>query len=146
MSNNYNSASFNVPMTAEESTLFRQCLDVISNESDDDAPAEFRAAFASYGDFLEIFDDADFPELGLDHCELPDEDGDAWLAGHDMAVDNVANLLWAVCKSALPFAFGYAYHCSKLRVDEFGGGAMFMTEEGVTGTSTHEMVRRAMAA
>lgn len=146
MANNYVSTSFVVPATEAEKILFTQCLDVIDREESDEShyaaePEEFRAAFASCEDFTNLFD-ADWLNLGCEHVEIR-EDG-IWMAGDDCHPENMAVLIQAVCKSVLPFAFGYAYTSSKFRLDEFGGGYMLMTKDGISGSGTYEMMYEAV--
>ena len=48
------------------------------------------------------------------------------------------------CPSALPTGFCYAYGCSKLRPDEFGGGFVLVTEDDIVFRGTQEGLASAL--
>lgn len=61
--------------------------------------------------------------------------------GDQFGVEQVAHLLFACAKSALPLGFQYAYTCDRLRHDEFGGGAVVITQAGIRYHSTSDILR-----
>jgi hypothetical protein len=66
-------------------------------------------------------------------------------SGEQFGIEQIANLLFACAKSALLIGFEYAYTCDKLRNDEFGGGAVIITTDGINYHSTQTIVRDAMS-
>ena len=63
-------------------------------------------------------------------------------SGDQFGVDQVAQLLFLAAKSALPCGFEYAMDCDKLRLGEFGGGCVAITDAGVTFSGTSRMLDR----
>lgn len=96
--------------------------------------AQFQAAFPKGADgdpFFELtslFDDPTWPTIGcdLETRATPERPGhfQLWVNGDDVRPFDLAALLQRVCPSALPFRFGWAYTCSRHRLDAFGGGYM----------------------
>lgn len=99
----------------------------------------FRALFPADGQdrpfarFLTLFDDETYPSHGADFTVVPDpaNDGGAILEVSGDQVDPVtlARLLQKILPSALPFRFGWAELCSRLRFDDFGGGFLEVTAD-----------------
>ena len=58
--------------------------------------------------------------------------------------ETLANIVQATCPSALPTGFCYAYGCSKLRPDEFGGGFVLITDDAVVFRGTQEGLHSAL--
>lgn len=164
MANNYIHAAFAVTVTASEAQLIasveaamaaidQDLLGEARQEAYDNLGPAFAAAFPSIGDdpfsgLMPIFPDEDFPCLD---ATIIIEDGpdDATkvvnFSGEQFGIEQIANLLFACAKSALPIGFEYAYTCDKLRNDEFGGGAVIITTDGINYHSTHTIVRDAMS-
>lgn len=164
MANNYLQAAFAVIVTVPEAQLIaavETALAAIAQEPDD---AERRAVFDALGPtfaaafpptdddpfagLLAIFPDATFPYLDADISIEDGTDGTKTVSfsGDQFGIEQVANLLFACAKSALPIGFEYAYTCDRLRHDEFGGGAVVITESGVRYRSTADIVREALQA
>lgn len=164
MANNYIYAAFAVTITASEAELIAAAETAI-DAMDEDLQGEdrreaynalgpaFAEAFPPISDdpfsgFMPIFPDKDFPCLD---ATITIEDGQdhttrvVTFSGDQFGIEQVANLLFACAKSALPIGFEYAYTCDKLRADEFGGGAVIITADGVDYHSTHTIVREALS-
>ena len=167
MANTYIQAAFAVTMSAADAALLgkaEEAIDVLDlHDGDSDDPA-LTAAFAALGDgfaavfppqdgdpfasFIALFDDPDFAYLNAEiSFGEADDDGNvtAFISGAQINVDNIAQLLFHCAKSALPCGFQYAWTCDKLRIDEFGGGAVAITEAGVEYFSTSEILAKALA-
>ena len=166
MSNSYVKAAFAVRMSARDAALIAaaECATAIldSNATEDQfkvAYAELGPGFAErfppgkddpFAGFLEIFDDPDFPYLDCDiEIGEPEADGmcEVIFAGEQFGVEQVAELLFRAAKSALPCGFAYAYacDCDKLRLGEFEGGCVAITEDGITYHSTSRHLERLLA-
>lgn len=165
MANNYIHAAFAVTVTASEAKLIaavETAIDAIEEGLQGEARRKaydalgpvFADAFPPISDdpfsgLMPIFPDEDFPYLD---ATITIEDGhdDATttvtFSGDQFGIEQVANLLFACAKSALPIGFEYAYTCDKLRNDEFGGGAVIIKPDGIDYHSTHTIVRDAIGA
>lgn len=165
MANNYIHAAFAVTVTASEAALIaaaETAIDAIEEDLQGEGRREayealgpaFADAFPPLSDdpfsgFMPIFPDKDFPCLdatitigdGQDHTTRV-----VTFSGDQFGIEQVANLLFACAKSALPIAFEYAYTCDKLRNDEFGGGAVIIKADGIDYHSTHAIVSNALSA
>jgi len=163
MANNYLSSSFILEMTAEDAELVRLAQDasVILEFYAGDSPRDieykklgprFAALFPpkdgdDFGSFLDLFDDPDFPSFDCSivisevdaegHCKVS-------FSGNQFGVDQVANLIFTACKSALPCAFSWAHTCDALRPDEFGGGCVIITDAGIDFHSTTGIIGRVL--
>ena len=167
MANSYVQAAFAVTMTLADAELIgkaEDALDILElHERGCDDPA-LAAAFAALGDtfaavfpprdgrpfagFLALFEDPDYPYLNADiSIGEADENGlvTVFFSGDQINVDNVAELIFRCAKSALPCGFQYAWTCDKLRIDEFGGAAVAITEQGVEYYSTSHILDRALS-
>ena len=156
MSNSFTKAAFALLMSREDAALLREAekaVDLLdTNVEDADLAAayetldeRFRAVFPPKGDsrfesFLELFDDRNFPYLDA-HIDIEDaEIADhvrVTFSGDQFGIDQVANLIFRACKSALPCGFSWSYDCDRLRVGEFsarhvgpapGGGHLIRVE------------------
>lgn len=163
MSNTYVKAAFAVTMSRADAAIIRDAetaCEIIedADENVDLAPAyeclssPFKNAFPAregnpFAGFFEIFDDPVYPTLD---CEieygLPDAMGmcEVMFRGDQFGVEQVAQLLFTACKSALPCAFEFTYDCDRLRIGEFGGGAAIISDAGVTFHNTATMIQAAM--
>lgn len=163
MANNYLSSSFILEMTAEDAEMVRLAQDasVILEFYAGDSPRDIEykklgPRFAAllppkdgddFGSFLDLFDDRDFPSFDCSivisevdaegHCKVS-------FSGNQFGVDQVANLIFTACKSALPCAFSWAHTCDALRPDEFGGGCVIITEAGIDFHSTTGIIGRVL--
>jgi hypothetical protein len=163
MANNYLSSSFILEMTAEDAEMVRLAQDasVILEFYAGDSPRDieykklgprFAALFPpkdgdDFGSFLDLFDDPDFPSFDCSivisevdaegHCKVS-------FSGNQFGVDQVANLIFTACKSALPCAFSWAHTCDALRPDEFGGGCAIITDAGIDFHSTTGIIGRVL--
>jgi hypothetical protein len=163
MANNYLSSSFILEMTAEDAEMVRLAQDasVILEFYAGDSPRDieykklgprFAALFPpqdgdDFGSFLDLFDDPDFPSFDCSivisevdaegHCKVS-------FSGNQFGVDQVANLIFTACKSAIPCAFSWAHTCDALRPDEFGGGCVIITEAGIDFHSTTGIIGRVL--
>lgn len=165
MANNYIQAAFAVTVTASEAQLIagvetaieaidQDLLGEARQEAYDNLGPAFATVFPPIGDdpfsgLMPIFPDEDFPCLDATII-IQDGPDDATkvvtFSGEQFGIEQIANLLFACAKSALPIGFEYASTCDKLRNDEFGGGAVIITTDGINYHSTHTIVRDAMSA
>lgn len=165
MANNYIHAAFAVTITASEAELIAAAETAIDAIEEDLQGEDRREAYNALGPafadafpptsddpfsgFMPIFPDKDFPCLD---ATITIEDGQdhttrvVTFSGDQFGIEQVANLLFACAKSALPIGFEYAYTCDKLRNDEFGGGAVIIKADGIDYHSTHAIVSNALSA
>ncbi len=165
MANSYTKAAFGLTVTAAEAALLGKAIEAAAwlEDGDDDAHAraarfaalgaDFAATFPAsdedaFDGFLALFDDADYPSLGCD-IEIGEADaaGQAavYFSGEQLDVGVAAELLFRICRSALPFGFDYAFDCDRLRAGEFGGGYVLVTESHVHFNTTATLLDRALA-
>lgn len=164
MANHYLTAAFTLRMRAVDAEMIplaEEASAILSNAFEDD---DLKAAYAalgdrfaalfpaegasSFGSFLKLFDDPEFPTFDCDiTIGAPDEDGwcEVYFCGQQFGVQAVAQLIFTACKSALPCAFSWAFTCDRLRPGEFGGGCVVMTEAGIEFHSTNGIIDRAIA-
>lgn len=164
MSNSYTKAAFSLLVTPAEATVLTlavRAVDILDTTGDDADLAlaydglgtAFHAAFPPKGascfeTFLALFDDWHFPYLDARiEIEADGENGlsRATFSGEQFGVEQVANLIFAVCKSALPCGFSWSQDCDRLRVGEFGGGCVIITAAGPVFHSTTQILDRALA-
>jgi len=154
MADYYTQTSFAIEVSAAEAALIQEIdplLRAIADGFETAAQAEavyeatslqFQAAFPKGADgdpFFELtrlFDDPTWPAVGcdLEVQAIPERPGhyQLWVHGDDARPFDLAALLQSVCPSALPFRFGWAYTCSRHRLDAFGGGYMEVAAGGIT--------------
>jgi hypothetical protein len=165
MANTYVKAAFTIFMSRQDASIIRdaeKACEIINAAGGaiDLAPdydrlgLPFRNAFPArdgnpFGAFFAIFDDPVYPMFDCDIAYgLPDATGtcEVTFCGDQFGVEQVAMLLFAGCKSALPCAFEYAYDCDRLNIGEFGGGAAVITAQGVTHYATARLIHQALTA
>ena len=164
MANTFIKASFVIALTLIEADLLHKCCETARKLADREIPDDERAAhFASLGPdftaafppsnedpfsgFLAIFDDPEFPHLDCT-VVLDDPDGErqnATIFGDQINVELIAQLIFRLCKSALPFGFEYTLDCDGLRPGQFGGGLVIITKDGIEHGGTSTMLDRALA-
>ena len=154
MADYYCQTSFAIAISADEAALLSEIdplLRVLGDGFKTAAEAEaaytdtssaFQAMFpkGDHGDpFAELtvlFNDPTWPTLGVDldirtNADHP-ETVSLYVSGDDARPIDLAALLQRVCPTALPFRFGWAYTCSRPRLDAFGGGYMEVSADGIT--------------
>ena len=163
MSNTYTKAAFQLLMSREDAALLRtaqRAVDIIdTNSADADLAAaydtlgeRFHAVFPPegphrFGSFLRLFDDWHFPYLDalIDVEEdAAEADVKVTFTGEQFGVTQMAELIFAGCKSALPCGFAWCHGADRLRVGEFGGGCVVITEAGVTYHNTSDILADAL--
>lgn len=159
MANNYLSSSFVLEMTAEDAEMVKLAQDASYYASDTPRDIDYKKLgprFAAvfphkdgedFGSFLDLFDDPTFPTFDCDiKIEQPNDEGRCLVSfsGNQFGVDQVANLIFTACKSALPCAFSWAHTCDALRPDEFGGGCVIITDAGIDFHSTTGIMSRVL--
>jgi hypothetical protein len=162
MSNSFTKAAFALLMSREDAALLREAekaadlLDTNGNDAElatayETLDERFRAIFPPKGEsnfdtFLDLFEDRDFPYLDA-RIEIEDaESADhvrVTFSGDQFGVDQIANLIFRACKSALPCGFSWSYDCDRLRVGEFGGGCVVITAAGIQWHSTQAILEHA---
>lgn len=165
MANNYLTAAFAVRVTTSEARLIAAVETAIEaidaglegeerRKAFDELGPEFAATFPAgtddpFSGVMAIFPDKEFPSIDAHVTIEASADTDGAIvsfSGEQFGIEQVANLLFACAKSALPTGFEYAYTCDKLRNDEFGGGAVIITAGGIDYHSTNTIVRDALSS
>ncbi|WP_298277245.1 MULTISPECIES: hypothetical protein [Alphaproteobacteria] len=162
MSNSYLKAAFALLMSREDAALLREAekaVDLLdTNGTDDELAAaydtldeRFRAVFPPKGDnrfesFLELFEDWNFPYLDA-RIAIEDVEGEdnvrVTFTGDQFGVDQVAKLIFRACKSALPCGFAWSHDSDRLKVGDFGGGCVVITDAGIQWHTTQGILERA---
>jgi hypothetical protein len=164
MSNSYTKAAFALAVTIAEADMLDRVIravELIGDASigiDDlerqyrDLGADFAALFPQTEDrpfdgLLNLFADGNFPSLDFDiEIGEPDDAGHVIIifSGQQFDVETAASLIQRCARSALPFGFEYALDCDRLRVGEFGGGYVAITESAKEYGHTAPMLDRAI--
>lgn len=166
MANSYTKACFTIDVSIDEADALAAVDDAVAALEDAKAdetvdlaaryaqlcPA-FRAAFPveaedPFASFRRIFADLNYPVLDFDIDEAEREiDGRVRFvfAGQEFGIEEAANIIFAVCKSALPFGFEYALDCDRLRIDEFGGGYVVIAADGISYHGSRRGLDRALS-
>jgi len=151
MADYYTQTSFAVHVDAREADILPEIDEVIDLirdgfETTGEAIAawqacseRFRALFpaddteAPFARFTALFNDETYPCHGAEFITEPDPGrGDGiilYVSGDGVDPFALARLLQKTLPSALPFRFGWAETCSRMRVDDFGGGFIEVTAE-----------------
>jgi hypothetical protein len=94
---------------------------------------------------LPDFEDGDPVGFDYDFYDT-DQDRSLWLQSSDWGnVYQIAHLMQKFLKAFRPresWALTYATTCSKPRLGEFGGGAMFVTADRIRWHNAHESIER----
>jgi hypothetical protein len=113
----------------DEMTAWQDCSERFRQMFPADDPAK---AFAR---FTALFNDETYPSHGADIEISPDPEhvGGTVLYASGDGVDPfaLAALIQKVLPSALPFRFGWAETCSRMRIDAFGGGFIEVQAERI---------------
>ena len=119
---------------------------------DDDAVADRERDLSFHGfrfllDYEDLDDDADVRGFEID---FQDDAANVWLSA-DVNGDpgRVAHLVCKFLKQFRPdqcWSLTYACTCSKLRIGEFGGGAVFVTADEVRRQNGYDFVQQERAA
>lgn len=164
MSNSYTKAAFSLAVTSAEAEMLRRVIATVELIGDAEAGSDMRdvqyaclgpdfAALFPRGDedpfagLLENFEDPQYPYLDLeaDFGEA-DQHGQVLVtfSGEQFGINVAAKLIQRCAPSALPFGFEWASDCDRLRVGEFGGGYVVITEHGIDYGHTTPMLDRAI--
>ena len=94
-------------------------------------------------DYEDLDDDADIPGFGVEFHGT-DKDRHAWLSAEEGGdPSRVAHLVQSFVKKFRPdqsWSLTYANTCSKLRIGEFGGGAVFVTADDIHWNNSYDFV------
>jgi hypothetical protein len=162
MSNSYTKAAFALLMSRDDAAMLREAekaVDLLDTNGEDaelaaaydTLDARFRAVFPPEGEsrfdsFLALFEDRNFPYLDA-RIEIEDaETADhvrVTFSGDQFGIEQVANLIFRACKSALPCGFSWSNDCDRLKVGEFGGGCVVITADGIQWHSTQSVLEHA---
>lgn len=86
-----------------------------------------------FASFTALFEDETYPSHGADITCRPDPEREGGsivtVSGDQVDPYTLARLIQKVLPSALPFRFGWAETCSRLRLDDFGGGFLEVTAD-----------------
>ncbi|MDT0576394.1 hypothetical protein RM533_09360 [Croceicoccus sp. F390] len=106
--------------------------------SDEDPFEAYRALFSDGNYPIADFDIHHMGPTKTDHERII-------ISGDQIDPETIAKIMQAACPSALPTGFCYAYGCSKLRPDEFGGGFVLITADAIVFRGTQEGLSEALA-
>ena len=159
MANNYLQFSEVIKeLTEPEEKWLKEQLQETKNATVDAADDEDSTSGSQSYAFLRDkpeYDAADCDSLGFDYDFHDDDDMVNW--GHHLWVyaeecGNADNVAWLVQKFLKKFrpkdcwGMTYAVTCSKMRVDEFGGGAVFVTADRVRWNDCYDFICRQTTA
>jgi hypothetical protein len=89
----------------------------------------------AFAQFAALFNDETYPSHGADIEIAPDPEhyGGAvlYVSGDNVDPFALAAIIQKVLPSALPFRFGWADTCSRMRIDSFGGGFLEVQSERI---------------
>jgi len=161
MADHYTKASFIIDASPSDIAFLREISqldidDIAEDELRDhyeSCSARFKNAFPGsdadpFEAYRNLYSDPDFARPCFDiHYEGKLDNGleRVVVYGDQIEPETLANMIQASCPSALPTGFCYAYGCSKLRPDEFGGGFVVITENDIIFQGTQEGLRTALA-
>jgi len=153
MADYYTQTSFAIHVSEDEAALINEIDPILRALADGfETAAEAEAAYAAtsagfqtafpkgadgdpFFELTSLFDDPTWPTIGCDMETRSDSERPGylqlWVNGDDVRPFDLAALLQRVCPSALPFRFGWAYTCSRHRIDAFGGGYMEVGTNGI---------------
>lgn len=97
---------------------------------------------------LDLFEDPQYPYLDFDVAfSEADQLGRVLVtfSGEQFGIDVAARLIQHCARSALPFGFEWASDCDRLRIGEFGGGYVVISEHGISYGHTTQLLDRAIA-
>ncbi|API60179.1 hypothetical protein BSL82_13465 [Tardibacter chloracetimidivorans] len=165
MSNSYTKAAFDLTVTVAEAGMLRRVIAAVELIDDTEAGSDVREAryaslrpdFAAlfprgdedpFAGLLDLFEDPQYPYLDF-HVAFSEADqlGQVLVtfSGEQFGIDVAAKLIQRCARSALPFGFEWASDCDRLRVGEFGGGYVVITEHRVSYGHTTQLLDRAIA-
>ena len=161
MSQTFTKVSFSLVVTPQEAALMDEIgatvLDIAALDAEGQTSTyqqmseAFRTRFVAGEDgpfaaYLSLFTDPEFVELGIsiETQALPDGQAQIYLRGHDVDVESLAAVLRAVCPSALPCGFTYAFGSDNLTNGDFGGGYALLGHAGVKIVDTTEALAAAL--
>lgn len=161
MAKTFTKVSFALEVAADEAALMDEIatitLDIPSLDAEGQAAAyremseAFRARFAAGKDgpfetYLALYTDPEFVELGIsiETQAMPDGKAQIYLRGNDVDVESLACVIRAVCPSALPCGFTYAFGSDNLTNGDFGGGYALIGKAGLKVIDTTEALAAAL--
>jgi hypothetical protein len=165
VANNYLNFSEVLPrLTAEEEQWLEHQLEVVSVFGDrefaegedipDDVEGEEWNGCRAYRDMPDY--DADYGDgPGFEYAFETDSDSDGWgrhlwvYAEEGACLDRLSHLIKKFLKQFRPdqcWSLTYATSCSKPRVGEFGGGALFVTADEILWQNAYDFIEQQHAA
>ena len=125
MANNYQQHSFMIEkLTPKEVTWLETKFDEIDKGNEND--------------------EGEYVDIGEVEIERRDDGADLWLYAEEGAdLDSLVGFLQDFLKENRPdryIGFEWANTCSKMRLDEFSGGAVFITAEKTDWTCTYDFL------
>lgn len=161
MADHYTKTSFVIEADPRDVLFLREVADLhLSIVPEDEwreqfegRSARFKNAFPGsdadpFEAYRSLFSDPDYPIPGFDisYAGMTDDGRQRIVvSGEQIDPETLANIVQATCPSALPTGFCYAYGCSKLRPDEFGGGFVLITADDIVSRGTQEGLCSALA-
>lgn len=124
MANNYTQTSFIIPLTLEQiEYALNLCQRLENSDEEDDELRE------------KILEETEF--LGFNYTKSPDG---LWIYHEDSAyIGNIIGVITHLVDTFKlpPIGFEYSYTCDKPRCDEFGGGAVWISQNETREMSTY---------
>ncbi|WP_167875032.1 hypothetical protein, partial [Escherichia coli] len=157
--------AFDLTVTVAEADMLRRVIATVELIDDTEAGIDVREAhytslgpdFAAlfprsdedpFGGLLDLFEDPQYPYLDFDVAfSEADQLGRVLVtfSGEQFGSDVAARLIQHCARSALPFGFEWASDCDRLRIGEFGGGYVVISEHGISYGHTTQLLDRAIA-
>jgi len=141
MANNYTETSFVIEMqNKDEQEEVMQIISDLSELSEEGSDADLKNSNQEVLDLASIME---LDEFGLGFSAEPDGEKGIWFCGEESVnVEQLAEFIFYIVKKfkTRPASFMWADYCSKPRLDEQGGGAVFITQEEVKWMSTYSWV------
>ena len=135
MANNYQQYSFMInSLTSTEITWLETKFDEIDKSNDDPSGESDFAYSLTEG----------YTDIGSTEIERRDDGADLWLYAEEGAdLDCLVDFLQDFLKENRPdshLGFEWANTCSKMRLDSFSGGAVFITADKTDWVSTYDFL------
>ncbi len=157
MSDHYVQTCFAFDVTANEARMLLQAAQAAEELSSNfdvpsltrfwcQLPEDFRAIFPPtdedpWSGFTAIFPDPEYPTFGA-KFEIVNEEQTPqrmMVSGDQFDPDATAELIAVIVKDTLPVIATWSSSCSKLRLDDFHGGAFRVDSRGITFVSSHDI-------
>ena len=161
MADHYTKTAFALEITVADADFLTEITDLHLStipgkemrKQFENTSARFKNAFPGSDEdpfeaYRTLFSDPDHPhpEFDVSRCGSVDKKIERVLiSGDQIDPETLANIIQVACPSALPTGFCYNYGCDRLRIDEFGGGFVVVTDDEIIFRGTQEGLSSALA-